>query len=95
MSDFWPDIEPDSDSSDGGLRDEERKDQENLEGQEQEEVVLVHHRNPRRIRRGDQRALRQLKSETESLNDKLFLINHIAPGSTQAKCYLLLVDMDQ
>ena len=33
VSGLWPDIEPDSDSSDGGSRNEGRKYQENLEDQ--------------------------------------------------------------
>ena len=35
VSDFWPDIEPDSDSSVDGSSDEGIKYQENLDGQEQ------------------------------------------------------------
>ena len=36
VSDLWPDIELDSDSSDGGPIDEGSKNQENLEDQEQD-----------------------------------------------------------
>ena len=63
MSDLWPDIEPDSDSSNEGSGDEGIKDQDNPDDQEQEEVLLVSRRNPMRLIRGDQRALRQIKSE--------------------------------
>ena len=59
--DLWQDIEPDSESSDGGSSDEGIKDQDNTYDQEQEEVVLVPRRNQRRLRRGDQRALSQIK----------------------------------
>ena len=58
-------------------------------------MVLVQRRNPGKLRRGDQRALKQHKIENESSKDKLFFINHIAVGSTQAKWYLVQVDMDQ
>ena len=58
-------------------------------------MVTVPCRNPKIPRQGDQRALRQLKNEIESSNDKLFFINHIAAGSTQAKCYLVQVDMEE
>ena len=57
MSGLWPDIEPCIDSNDDGSSDEEIKYHDNLEDQEQEEVVLVPRRNPRRLRRGAQRAL--------------------------------------
>ena len=82
---LWLGIEPDNESSDGGSNDKISKDQENLEDKEQEEVVVVPLRNPRRLRRGDQRSLRQLKSEIESSKEKLFFIRHIVAGSTQAK----------
>ena len=95
VSYLWPDIEPDIDSNYGESRNEVIKDQDNLEVQEQEEVVLVPCRNPRRLRRLDQRSLRKLKSEIESSKDKLFFIKHMATGSPQTKCYLLQVDMDQ
>ena len=85
VSDLWPDIEPDSDSSNEGSGDEGIKDQDNSDDQEQEEVLLVSRRNPMRLIRGDQRALRQIKSEIESSKDKLFLINHISAGSAQSK----------
>ena len=58
MYDFWPDMEPDSDSSDGGSSDEGIKDQDNLEDKEREEVVFVPSRNPRTLRWVDKRALR-------------------------------------
>ena len=64
VSDLWPDIEPDSNSRDDGSSDEGIKDQENPYDQEQGEVVLVQRRNPRRLRRGDQKALIQIKSDT-------------------------------
>ena len=56
---------------------------------------MVPRRNPRRLRRGEQRALRHIKSEIESSKDKLFFIKHISAGSTQAKWYLVHVDTDQ
>ena len=95
VSDLWPDIEPDGDSIDGGSRNEGIKYQENLEDQEQEEVVLVTQRNPRRLRQGDQISLRHLKSESGSSKDKLFFIKRISTGSTQSKWYLVQVDMGQ
>ena len=57
-------------------------------------MLLVSFRNPRRLRRGYQRELRLLKSEISSSKDKLFSIKHIATGLTQAKLYLVQVDMD-
>ena len=95
MSDLWPDIEPDSDSSGGGSSNEGSKEQDNPEDQEQEELILYSHRNPRRLIRGGQRELRQTKSEIESSKDKLFFIKHISAGSTQDKWYLVQVNMDQ
>ena len=62
MSDLWPDIEPDSYSSDDGSGGEGIKYQENPYVQENEEVILVPLRKPIRLRRGDQIALSQLKS---------------------------------
>ena len=58
-----PDIEPISDSINDGSSYEGGKDQENPYYQEQEEVVLVTCRNPRRLTRGGLRALSQLKSD--------------------------------
>ena len=55
--DLWPDIEPDSDSINYDPNDEGIKDQENPDYQEQDEFVLIPRRNPRSIRRGDQREL--------------------------------------
>ena len=43
----------------------------------------------------DQRALRHIKSEILSSKDKRFFIKHTSAGSTQAKSYLVLVDMYQ
>ena len=60
MADFWPDVEPGSNSSDGGSIKKGRKDQEIPDDHEQEEVVSVPRRNPRRLKQGDQRALRQI-----------------------------------
>ena len=71
VSDLWPDIDIDGDFSDYGSSEEGIKDQENLDGQEQEEVTLVPCRNPRRLRRGDQREVRQLKNGIEISKDKL------------------------
>ena len=61
VSDLWPDKDRDSDSSVDGSSDEIIKDQEKFYDHEQE-VVSVPCSNPRRIRRFDQRPLRQLKS---------------------------------
>ena len=85
MSDLCPDIEPDSDSSDYGSSDEVIKYQENTDYNEQEEVILVPLSNPRRLRRGDKKALQLLKSDIENSNDKLFFIKHRTTGSEQAK----------
>ena len=63
VSDLWLDIDPGSDSSNDRSGDEGSKDQDNTDYQEQEEVVLVSHRNPIRLRQFYQRALRQLKSD--------------------------------
>ena len=60
---LWPYIDPDIESSDDGASDEGIKEQENPYNQEQEEVVLVPRRNPRRLRRGDQISLSQIKSD--------------------------------
>ena len=95
VSDLWPDIYPDSDSSNDRSSDEGIKDQDNPNYQEQEELVLVPHRNSRRLRRGDQRSLIQLKIYIERSKDKLFFIKHMSAGSTHTKCYLVQVDMDQ
>ena len=65
VSDLWTDIEPDGDSSNNGSSYEGSKYQENPNYQEQEEVVLVPRRNPRRTRQGDKRALIQIKSDIE------------------------------
>ena len=46
------------------------------------------------MRRGDQKSPKQIKSEIEISKDKLFFINRIVAGSTQAKWYLVQVDMD-
>ena len=94
VSALWPDIDPDSDSSNDELSDEGSKYQENLDYQEQEEVVLVTCRNPRSIRRGDQIALIQIKMDIERSKDKLSFINHMSAGSTHTKWYLVQVDMD-
>ena len=94
MSDLWSDIYPDSDSSDSGSSDEGIKYHENQYYQEQEEVVSVLSRKPRRLRRGDQRSLWHLKSDIEISNDNLSLIKHIPEGLAQAKWYFLQVYMD-
>ena len=65
------------------------------DNQKQEKVVSIPHRNPRNLRRGNQKALRQLKIDIEKPKDELFFIKHIAAGSTQAKWYLEQEDMDQ
>ena len=61
VSDLWPDMVTDSDSSVDGSSDEGGKYQKNLDDQEQE-VVSYKHRNTRSIVRGGQRSLRNLKS---------------------------------
>ena len=48
-------------------------------------------KNPNRLGRVDQRALIYLLSEIEISKDKLFFINHIDAGSSQAKSYLVQV----
>ena len=53
MSDLWPDIEPDNDSSDYGSIDGVMKDQENPDDQKQEEVVSFPCRNSMSLTRGD------------------------------------------
>ena len=95
MSDLWLDIEPDNDSSNYGSIDEGGKYQENPDYQEQEKVVLFSCRNPRRIRRVDLRALRQLKIYIKISKDKLFFIKHVSSGLTHAKWNLVQVDMYQ
>ena len=60
MSDLLPYIEPGGDSSNDGSNDEGIKDQYNPDYQGQEEVFLVPRRNPRRLKRGDQRAVIQI-----------------------------------
>ena len=85
LSDFWIDIEPGSDSSDGGSRNEGSKYQENPDYQEQERVVLVPLRNPRRRRRGDQIALSQIKMDIERSKYKIFSKKHMSAGLTHTK----------
>ena len=63
VSDLWPVIDCDSDSSNYESSDELSKYKENPDYQEQEEVLLVPLRKPIRIRRGDQRSLSHLKSD--------------------------------
>ena len=75
VSDLWPYIDPASNSSDGWSSNEGRKYQENLEDQEQEELILVPKINPRRIIRGDQIALIQLKSDIEISKGKIFSLS--------------------
>ena len=72
MSDLWPDIEPDSESSVDRSSDKGRKYQEDLDDQEKEEVVSSTLRNPRSIRKGDQRELRNLKCEIKISKDNIF-----------------------
>ena len=56
---------------------------------------MVPCRNPRSLRRCDQRALINIKSDIEISKDKLFFVNHMSAGSTRNKWYLLQVNMDQ
>ena len=72
MSDLWPDIEPDSESSVDRSSDKRRKYQEDLDDQEKEEVVSSTLSNPRSIRKGDQRELRNLKCEIKISKDNIF-----------------------
>ena len=58
-------------------------------------MILVPRSNPRILRQGDQRAIIHLKSDIEVSKYKLFFINHMPEGSTQTKCYLVQVDIDQ
>ena len=95
MCDLWTDAELRSDSRYDGSSDEGGKEQDNIDDQEQEEVVSFTRRNPRRIRRGDERSLRHLKSEIGILRDKLFLIKHLSAGSTHSKWYLVHVGANQ
>ena len=81
-------------SSVDGSSDEGRKYQEKLDYQDQEVVSYIC-RNPRRIIRGDQRALTQIEIEIDISEDKPFFIKIVYAGSTQAKWYLVQVDMDQ
>ena len=93
VSDLWPDIEPDNDSSDDGSSDEVRKYQDNPDYQEQEEVMSVPRRNPRILRQGNKREIQLLKSNIKNSNDKLFFVKHRTTGSEQAKFYLVQVEM--
>ena len=77
-----------------GSSDKVSKYQENLDYQGQE-VVSAPLRNPRRLRQGYQRVLRQFKSKIEDLKDKISSINKISVGSTQDKDYLIQVYMYQ
>ena len=63
MSDLWTNIDPDIYSIDVGSSNKGIKDQENLEDQEQEPVLLVPRMNPRRLRQGNQRTIRQIYIE--------------------------------
>ena len=58
VSDLWPDIEPDSDSSDCVSSNEGSKDKSKSDYQEQKEVVLFPHRNPRNLKQDDQRSFK-------------------------------------
>ena len=95
VSYLWSDIELDSEYIDDGLTDEGIKYQEKLDYQEQEEVVLVPRSNPRRLIRGDQIALSQLKSDIERSKEKLFLIENMSVWLNSAKFYLVHVDMEK
>ena len=95
VSCLWPYIEPDIESCDYGSIYELSKYQENPDSQEEEEVVSVPRRNPRRLRWGNKKAMQLLKNYIENSNDNLFFVKHITTGSAQAKWYLVQVDMDQ
>ena len=57
--DLWTYIDPGRDYIVDGSNNEGIKDQENLDDHKQE-VLSDQHRNPRRLRKGDKRALRQI-----------------------------------
>ena len=80
MSYLCLDIEPDIDSRNYGLSDEGRKDQENPDYQEQEELVLVPHRNSGRIRRVDQISLSHIYSDIERSKDEMFSLSTCLKG---------------
>ena len=80
MSDIWIDIEPDSNSINDESSDEGRKDQQNSDYQEQEEVVLVPHRNSGRIRRVDQISFIHIYSDIERSKDKMFSLSTCLKG---------------
>ena len=58
-------------------------------------MVSVPLMNPRRLRWGDQRALRYINIYSEKSKDKIFCINNIATGLIQDEWHLLQVDMNQ
>ena len=58
-------------------------------------MVSVTCSNPRRIRRGEKRALKLLNSDIEKSKDKLFFIMHRAAVSSQDECYLVQDDRGQ
>ena len=60
VSALWPDIDSDINSRNDGSSDEGINEQEKLDDQEQVKVVLVPHRNQRRLRWGDQKSLRHI-----------------------------------
>ena len=72
VSDFFPDVDPSSDYRNYGSSDEGRKYQDKSYDNKKEEVESVPIRNPRRIRQGDQRALKLLKSHIEKSKDEIF-----------------------
>ena len=57
-------------------------------------MISVKSRNPSRLICGEQRALRQIKSNIEKSKDKLFLTKHTTEGSERDKWYLLQFYMD-
>ena len=57
-------------------------------------MVSVPLRNPRRLIRGDQITLQQLKIYIEKSKDKVFFIRQKSAESTQDILYLIKVDLE-
>ena len=75
--------------------DEVTKDQQNSDYHKYWKVASVPRRNPRRLRRRNQIALIQIKSDIEISKDDLFFIKNIVLQLTQAKQYLVEVAIEQ
>ena len=61
-------------SNDDAKSGEGNKYRENPDDKEQDEVISVLRRNPRRLRRYEQRSLKHIKNYIERSKDKLFFI---------------------